>query len=894
MSIQPVPPTTAEKKPINLDAITPLMRQYLETKAQYQDAILFFRLGDFYEMFFDDAVTASQALGIVLTSRNKGEDRVPMCGFPYHAARGYVARLIEQGYKVAICEQVEDPATAKALVRREVTQLVTPGMVLDEEILDAHADHFLAVVVPSGDRFGLSFLDASTGEFRAAEVGDRKLLLDELGRAAPREVICPPGDDDCVELLKRACPGAFVHAHGDAAAFDLRRAEERLRKQLGVASLDGFGLAPLPAATAAAGAALSYLAETQRGTVAAHVDRITVFHPEGHLVLDEATAANLELARTLHGGKKKGSLLGLLDKTRTPMGGRSLARWLLYPLLDLEQIRARHDAVEELAGRGVLREELSALLEELSDLERVLGRLSLRAGNARDLRALGFSLERLPALRAQLSGCTAPLLRDQVPELDGLDPLAAELQRAIADEPPVTTREGGMFRRGWDPALDELIELSTSGKEYLARLEARERERTGISSLKVRFNSVFGYFIEVTRANLHLVPGDYTRKQTTVNAERFVTEELKGYEEKVLTAEEKRIAREVELFEQMRQRILAHAGTIKRAAAAIAAVDTLLSFARVAADWGYVRPEVDDGDAIEIVEGRHPVVERALAGEAFVPNDVHLDRESAQVVVITGPNMAGKSTVLRQTALIALLAQAGSFVPAARARIGLVDRIFCRVGASDNLARGQSTFMVEMVETAAILHGATARSLVVLDEIGRGTSTFDGLSIAWAVAEHLHDRVGARTLFATHYHELVELAREKPRVKNATVAVSEQGGRVIFLRKLIAGGASRSYGIEVARLAGLPAEVLGRAREILANLEKNELDPEGRAVFAAKGRARKASPDQLGLFAPRPERPAPEVAEVLEKLRAVEVDRTTPLQALALLAELQEQVRQQR
>ncbi|WP_373048442.1 DNA mismatch repair protein MutS [Vulgatibacter sp.] len=885
MSTQPAAPPE-----IAFDGVTPLMRQYLETKAQHQDAILFFRLGDFYEMFFEDAVQASQALGIVLTSRSKGDNPVPMCGFPYHAARGYIAKLIEQGFKVAICEQVEDAATAKTLVRREVTQLVTPGMVLDEQILDAHADHFLAAVVPLEDRFGFALLDASTGEFRAAEVGDRKLLLDELGRAAPREVIVPPGSG-LEEALRSACATAFVHDHPDESAFDPRRAEERIKRQLGVASLDGFGLTPLPAATAAAGAALAYLGDTQRGTTAAHVDRITVFHPEGHLVLDEATVNNLEIARGLQGGKKKGSLLGLLDKTLTPMGGRTLSRWILYPLLDLEAIRARHDAVEELAGRGVLREELSGLLKELSDLERILGRLSLRAGNARDLRALGLSLERLPALREQLGGCTAPLLHDLVPELSGLDPLAADLRRAIADEPPVTTREGGMFAKGWDPALDELIDLSTSGKEFLARLEAEERERTGISSLKVRFNKVFGYFIEITRSNLHLVPADYLRKQTTVNAERFVTEALKTYEEKVLTAEEKRVAREIELYEELRQRILSQAGGIKRAAAAIATVDTLLSLARIAADWGYVRPEVDDSDVLEIVEGRHPVVERALAGEAFVPNDVHLDREGHQVVVITGPNMAGKSTVLRQAALIALLAQAGSFVPAARARIGLVDRIFCRVGASDNLARGQSTFMVEMVETAAILHGATARSLVVLDEIGRGTSTFDGLSIAWAVAEHLHDRVGARTLFATHYHELVELAREKSRVKNATVAVSEQGGKVIFLRKLIAGGASRSYGIEVARLAGLPAEVLGRAREILVNLEKNELDPEGRAVFAGKGRARKASVDQLALFAPKAERPAPGIAALLEQLQAVEIDRTTPLQALALLAELQEKAR---
>ena len=879
--------TTQPESPpeIAREGVTPLMRQYLEMKAQYRDAILFFRLGDFYEMFFEDAVVASKVLGIVLTSRSKGDNPVPMCGFPWHAARGYVAKLIEQGHKVAICEQVEDPATAKGLVRREVTQLVTPGMVLDEQILDAHADHFLAAVATSGDRFGFALLDASTGEFRAAEVGERKLLLDELGRAAPREVILPPGSG-LEEAVRQACGGAFVHAHPDPAIFDPGRAEERLRRQLGVASLDGFGLGALPAATGAAGAALAYLAETHPGGAAAHVDRITVFHPEGHLVLDEATRQNLEIARTLQGGKRKGSLLGILDRTHTPMGSRTLARWILYPLLDREAIAARHDAVDELAGRGVLREELGGVLRALSDLERVLGRLSLRAGTARDLRALAVSLGRLPPLRERLAGCEAALLRGLLPDLEGLDDLAADLERAIEEEPPATIKEGGMFRRGWDAALDELVAISTSGKEYLARLEARERERTGIASLKVRFNKVFGYYIEVTRANLHLVPADYTRKQTTANAERFVTEDLKKYEEKVLTAEDERVARELELFEALRERVLASAGAIKRAAAAVATLDALLSFARVAAEWGYVRPEMDESGVIEIVEGRHPVVERSLAGEAFVPNDVRLDRERRQVLVITGPNMAGKSTVLRQTALIALLAQAGSFVPAAKARIGLVDRIFCRVGASDNLARGQSTFMVEMVETAAILHGATGRSLVVLDEIGRGTSTFDGLSIAWAVAEHLHDRVGARTLFATHYHELVELARERERVANATMAVSEQGGRVIFLRKLIDGGASRSYGIEVARLAGLPAEVLARAREILANLEKNELDPEGRAVFAFRGWRRRSAPDQLPLFAPRPAAPPPEIAALIDRLAQVEIERTTPLEALGLLAEL--------
>ncbi len=888
----------SSSSPGAFESATPMMRQYLQTKAQVPDAILFFRLGDFYEMFYEDAVTASQVLEITLTSRSKaGDERVPMCGFPYHALNGYVAKMVAQGHKVAICDQVEaSSGGGKAIVRREITRIVTPGMVLDDELLEARADHFLAAIVPLGGAFGLALLDASTGEFRAAQLTSLSFLLTELARAAPREVILPP-ESALLAELRASCPDVLVQEHEDPTIFELARAERRLCAQLHASSLEGYGLSGLPAAIAAGGAALAYLDETQRGAGARHVDRVQVYFPEGHLVLDEATRANLELTRTLQGGKKKGSLLGLIDRTATAMGGRTLARWLSYPLLDLEAIHRRHDAVEELAGRGVLREELGSILRAMGDLERLLGRLSLGAGTARECRGLADSLGRLPALREQLGGCGAAILVELLAPLSLHDELASELDRALEGEPPATTREGGMFRKGWDPELDELLELSASGKEILARLEADERKRTGIGSLKIRYNRVFGYFLEVTKANLQLVPSHYVRKQTTANAERFTTEELQTLEEKVLHADERRLERESVLFEELRERILGHAATIKSAATAIAVADSLLSLARVAAELGYVRPDVDDGELLEIVEGRHPVVERALEGEAFVPNDIRLDRSSHQVIVITGPNMAGKSTVLRQTALIALLAQAGSFVPARRARIGLVDRIFCRVGASDNLARGQSTFMVEMVETAAILHGATPRSLVVLDEIGRGTSTFDGLSIAWAVAEHLHDQVGARTLFATHYHELVELARERPRVRNATIAVTEQEGRVVFLRKLVEGGASRSYGIEVARLAGVPPEVLSRAREILLNLEKNELDPEGRAVFAGKGRGRRPPRvDQLGLFEARPPvaapapPPDPKAAEVVEKLRALDVDQTTPIEALTLLAALKSQL----
>lgn len=865
--------------PLSIENATPMMRQYLETKARFPDAILFFRLGDFYEMFLDDAVEASRILDIQLTSRGKDGDRIPMCGVPYHAARSYIARLIEAGKKVAICDQVDEGQPVKGgkkLFRREVTRIVTPGTVLDEEILDPRAANYLATVAREGEAFGLAFLDASTGEFRATQVGSLAAVEAELARFHPREILLGPG----VEGVSKGLEGSVRETEAPES-FESSRAEKLLCRHFGVATLDGFGLSGQRAAIAAAGAALAYLAETQRGNAASHVDRIQAFFPERHLRLDEATSANLELFRTLHGARKKGSLFGTIDKTATAMGGRRLGEWLAAPLLEVEEIRARHDAVEELVERAVLRGELVEALRGVSDLERLLGRLALGVGNARDARNLGLSLGRLAGIAERLRGCRSALLAAQAPSLLGFEKLAADLERGLEEELPPTTREGKMFAKGWDPELDELIDLATSGREVLARLEAKEREQTGIASLKLKYNKVFGYYIEVTRPNLHLVPSHYVRKQTTANAERFTTEELQAYEEKILTAEERRIEKEAELFEALRRTILERASEIRRAASAVATVDALAAFARVASEHGYVRPEVDAGDVLEIVEGRHPVVERSLGSEAFVPNDVTLDRSERQILVITGPNMAGKSTILRQTALIVLLAQAGSFVPAARARIGVADRIFCRVGASDDIAKGQSTFMVEMVETAAILHGATERSLVVLDEIGRGTSTFDGLSIAWAVAEHLHDRVGARTLFATHYHELVELAKERPRVKNATIAVTEQGGRVIFLRKLIPGGASRSYGIEVARLAGVPAEVIARAKEILANLEKNELDPQGRAVFARKGKGA-SHPAQLGLFGGESP-PDPKASEILDALRRLEPERMSPLEALTLL-----------
>jgi len=867
-----------------VSAVTPMMRQYLQTKALHPDAILFFRLGDFYEMFYEDAVKASELLQIALTSRSKGDERVPMCGVPYHAARRYIARLIERGLKVAICEQVEPPGTGPGIFRREITRVITPGTVLDEESLQPAENNFLAAVHFGDRRIGAALLDASTGEFFAQESQSLSELMDALCRANPKELLVSEEELSGAPLqkLRAALPRPTPVASLDRAAFEPRRAAALLRAHFQVASLDGFGLSQAPAATAAAGAALRYLKATQR-TQAAHVDRLSLLPPDGFLILDEASRANLEVLRSLKDGGRAGSLLGVLDRTLTAPGARKLARWLVAPLSRTAEIDARLDAVEELCGHAAWREELSAELRRVADLERLCARVSLGAANARDLRAMATSLAALPKIAEALSRCDSPLLGLLAGPLNALGELETVLSSAVVDEPPATVNEGGFIRVGYNSELDELAALSTSGRDFLLKLEARERERTGIASLKVRYNRVFGYYLEVTRSNLHLVPPEYVRKQTTVGAERYVTGELREHEEKVLDADEKRCALEQQLFEELCARVLAQASQIRAAAEAISTCDALLSFARCAVEHGYRRPTVDESGVIEISSGRHPVVERMLEGETFVPNDLTLDVSGAQILVITGPNMAGKSTVMRQAALIALMAQAGSFVPAKSARIGLCDRIFTRVGARDNLARGQSTFMVEMTETASILHQATGRSLVLLDEIGRGTSTFDGLSIAWAVGEQLHDRIGARTLFATHYHELTDLAREKPRVRNFSVAVKESGGKVTFLRKLVPGGANRSYGIEVARLAGLPPEVVGRAREILANLESGELDEAGRPRVAH--RFAKAPSEQLAFFV-REVGPVLSPAEqaVLEEIQSAPVDALTPLEALNLLA----------
>ncbi|MBM4776204.1 MAG: DNA mismatch repair protein MutS [Archangiaceae bacterium] len=893
-------PTTPAAAPppeiVDVATLTPMMKQYLEVKAQHPGALLFFRLGDFYELFFEDAVKAAELLQITLTSRAKGLDRVPMAGVPYHAAKRYIARLIEAGQKVAVCEQLEPPG--KGIVKREVVRVITPGMVLDDDVLEARENNFLGALNPADadEAWGAALLDASTGEFFALQPGPLEALLDELSRASPKELLVPEGFGEAE--LERVL-GHFTRRPTVATlpqdAFEQKRARASLSAHFQVKSLDGFGLTDSSASVGAAGAALRYLKETQKSQ-AGHVDRLTVSTRGGALIIDEASRANLELLRTLKDNSRAGSLIGVIDRSVTPLGARRIARWLTAPLADVEAIKARHDAVQALVESASFRETLVEALKQVADVERLCGRLSLSSGGPRDLKAMARSLEVLPGVAKVVATGKAALLQALSGPLDHSDvrALSAVLSKALVEDPPAVVGDGGFIAKGYHAQLDEYAELASTGKDYLAKLETREREATGIGSLKVRYNRVFGYYLEVTKSNLHLVPKEWIRKQTTVGGERYVTEELKTYEEKVLTADEKRVAIELELFEALRKQVVACAGPLRAAAEAVSTLDALVSFARVAVENNYVRPEIDESAVLEITGGRHPVVEKALREDSFVPNDVLVNRQDRQVLIITGPNMAGKSTVMRQAALAVVMGQAGSFVAAKKARIGLCDRVFTRVGASDNLAKGQSTFMVEMTETANILHHATRKSLVVLDEIGRGTSTFDGLSIAWAVAEHLHDRVGARTLFATHYHELTDLGREKARVKNCSIAVREDQGRVIFLRKLVDGAASRSYGIEVARLAGLPPEVLARARELLANLEAGEFDETGRprlarrATAAVKEKEPKAAPidkSQISLFGGGPKTPErPNAEAVLAALEAFSVDTTTPLEALTAIA----------
>jgi DNA mismatch repair protein MutS len=870
-------------------ADTPLMRQYLEIKEAHPDCVVFFRLGDFYEMFFDDAVVVARTLDLTLTSRDKGkENPVPMCGVPHHAARHYLGKLVARGFKVAVAEQVEDPKVAKGIVKRAVVRIVTPGTITDDEQLEPKAAHYLVALIAEGGAVGLAHLDVTTGEFAATQLALRD-LVDELARLEPRELLHAGLAEAELAQLQARIKTAWAELPAPGL-YNAARAESELVTATGrELPKDDKGAVMLgPLALRAAVAVVKYAQETQpAGTLP--LTQLTPYEPSQHLTLDEATRANLELFVTLIGAKKEGALFGVLDETRTSMGGRLLRRWLAAPLRDVAQIRRRHDAVEWLVEHAALRAELRVGLAEIYDLERLAGRATLGVATPRDLVALARSLERLPSLRALIAGsfagdAAARLAHPELLELPSTHEalcgdVAAEVARTLADEPPAQWRDGGFIRRGFSRELDELYELSEGGKGKILEIEARERERTGIGSLKVRYNRVFGYYLEITRSNLDRVPADYVRKQTLANAERFVTAELADYEAKILGADERRTALELEAFDRLRRRVADCARRLLPLAELVARLDALASLAEVAHNSGYCRPEVDGTLRLEIEDGRHPVVEKLAAAGRFVPNDTTLDPDDAQLVVITGPNMAGKSTVMRQTALIVVMAQMGSFVPARRARVGLVDRVFTRVGASDNLARGESTFMVEMRETAHILSHATRRSLVVLDEIGRGTSTYDGVSIAWAVAEHLHDRIGCKTMFATHYHELTALAESRPRVRNFSTAVKEWKDEIVFLHKLVEGGASRSYGIQVARLAGLDKSVVARAKQILTKLETGEESAQ-LPLLAAVSR-------QPSAVSAEPVRPS----EIERALADADLDGMSPREAHALLAELQSRLK---
>jgi DNA mismatch repair protein MutS len=865
---------------------TPLMRQYAAIKKDHPSALLFFRLGDFYELFFDDAILASRELQITLTSRNKEKGiAVPMCGVPYHAAEGYISKLIRKGFKVAICEQMENASLAKKLVRREVTRVVTPGTAADSS-LSSEENNFLAALAQIGDRVGFAALDLSTGEFRATEFHGEdagKRIQEELQQLRPKELLYGSSAPLFEGKGSRGNGAGFAETPLDDWVFAPDHAIPLLENHFGVLSLEGFGLAGKAAAASAAGAILYYVRSTQRGTLD-HVDRVGFYERQNYLVLDAVTVRNLELIEPLFAGTDAGvTFFRSIDATVTPMGKRLLRSWMLRPSIDVTEINARLDAVEAQVNDTVAREELRRAMDGIMDLERLLSRVTLETANPRDVLALAASLRKIPGLRFALARFAAERLQILHRSLDELGDLRERIDKTIVPEPPISLVDGGAIQNGVDKELDELRDLSRNSKQFLAQIEQRERQRTGINSLKVKFNSIFGYYLEVSKPNLHLVPRDYERKQTLVNAERFTTPELKEYESKILDAQEKIVEIERRLFAELRAAIAGEARRIRQTAMALAEVDVLSGLAHLAALRNYCRPRFDESSDVEIVGGRHPVIEQQeMAGgnERFVPNDLFLNSTTHTVVVLTGPNMGGKSTYLRQAALVVILAQMGSFVPAVSARLGVVDRVFTRIGASDNLARGRSTFMVEMTETAAILHTATPQSLILLDEVGRGTATYDGLAIAWAAVEYIHARMRAKTLFATHYFELTELAERLSGVKNYHVSVKETSGGIVFLRKVESGAADRSYGIEVAKLAGLPNEVIERAREVLAEHESAE---QRVTEQLASDESRPRLPAQLTIFTPLSQ-------PVLEKLREVDLNRLTPLEALNLLAELKKQV----
>lgn len=878
-----------------MSKLTPLMRQYQSIKRQYPDAILFFRMGDFYETFYEDAKIASRVLGIALTSRDKDSGQpIPLAGVPHHAVDTYLAKFIRAGYKVAVCEQVEDPKKAVGIVKREIVRVITPGTVIEPNILDKKSNNYLVSISRIKDRYGLAHVDLSTGEFSVTELETENKLLAEIERIYPTECLVTEQLKDAGS--QRAVPLQLIIASVNPAinylpgwVFSPDAAHTELLEHFHTLSLDGFGCENMPAAISAAGALIYYLNDTQKQEVK-HIQSLSTYSLEDHIILDADTQRNLELTRSLRDASIKGTLLEVIDETLTPMGGRKLRGWILRPLMDVSQIRSRLDAVAEFHNKIVFQDEFREILKDIHDIERLIARISLGTANARDMLALKASLRLLPLIKEKLKTCESTLLCVLNEELEDISDIADLIERSIHDDPPAALTEGGLIKGGYSGELDELRKLSTSGKEWIAELQEKERARTRINSLKIGYNDTFGYYIEVTKSNLHLVPDDYIRKQTLINAERFITQELKEQEARLLNAQERMEALEYEIFCQIRSQIAENTGRIQKAASIVAMLDILSALAYVASKYNYVKPNVSDSDEITIKDGRHPVVERYIVGEGFVPNDLYINCDDQQMMIITGPNMSGKSTYLRQCALIVLMSQIGSFVPASEASIGIVDRIFTRVGASDNLVMGRSTFLVEMNETANILNNATRRSLLILDEIGRGTSTYDGISIAWAVAEYILDKtkMGARTLFATHYHELMELADTHPEAKNYNVAVREWNNQVVFLRKIVEGGTDQSYGIHVAQLAGLPGTVVERAREILTTLEENKAAMEDKWDKVAKETdltkkitpvPRIREPVQLSLFGSKGD-------DIIDEINAIDITNITPLQALNKLQEL--------
>lgn len=863
---------------------TPMMRQYNEIKRQHKDVLLFFRMGDFYELFFEDAKLASKVLGITLTARSKGESAVPMAGVPHHAAESYIRRLIKAGHKVAICDQLQDPDEAKGIVDRGVTRIITPGTVTEDSLLEDKSNNFLMAVLEAKDMLGLSWVDLSTGRFEVEDVRKER-LFDEFARLNPSELLLPEetvrNNTAFMERIRTECE-AMITARPEWE-FSGDTAYRTLTEHFGTVSLEGFGCEDAGPSLGAAGAVIQYLKETQK-TSLRHIIRIQKHQMGNRVLMDKATQQSLELTQTIRTRDREGSLLGVIDQTKTPMGARLLREWVISPLRMSADIKYRQLGVKELFENSALRRELRDILGNIYDIERISAKVSCGRANARDLISLKQSLSKLPALKEKLAFCITDILISLEQQLDVLDEVRVLIGTAIVPDPPPTIKDGGFIREGYDVSLDELRYISKNGRNWIANFQAEEIARTGINSLKVGYNKVFGYYIEVTNVHKDNIPQSYIRKQTLKNAERFITPELKDYETKVLTADERARDLEYDLFIRIREQVSAYTARLQMTSEAIALIDVLSTLANLAAENRYIMPEITDDLELKILDGRHPVLDRKLGGESFVPNDIQLDGDKDKIMVITGPNMAGKSTYIRQVALLVLMAQMGSFIPAKEAVIGTVDRIFTRVGASDELSRGQSTFMVEMNETANILNNATERSLIVLDEVGRGTSTFDGVSIAWAITEYIYQHIRARTLFATHYHELTELTLLFPGIRNFNIAVKEWGDEIIFLRKIVEGGTDKSYGIHVARLAGIPKEVIQRARVILNNLEAATLDVNGKPKFAPlKTGQDKKQPKQLKLFASKED-------IVVGEIRKLDISIMSPLDALNKLDELKKRL----